>query len=267
MGFQATYLARIFLGAKVVFNLRDIDVKKPVKKRWVDYVKHSYRTVLLSFEMMNHLAANAADSSKMKVIYSIVDFNVFRKYPIEPKDTQTGKYNVLYVASFNDKKNQKQFIDQCLAKLSEHNMHVHFIGDDENEYAQDCKKQIAALGLENATFHGFVEDMSYWYNFAELTLVPTRNEGLARCMIESISCGTPVVSFDVCSAVEILSKYNCGKVVEQGDYVSFVNEMVALAEDAASLEALGGNGIKCSRELFDVRRISREYIRLYNSES
>jgi len=68
-------------------------------------------------------------------------------------------------------------------------------------------------------------------------------------MIESLACGTPVVSFDVCSAREILVQYNCGRVVPQGDYAGLVRELATLARNTFLRNALGVHGSQTAREL------------------
>ncbi|MEM7380597.1 MAG: glycosyltransferase family 4 protein, partial [Bacteroidota bacterium] len=100
-----------------------------------------------------------------------------------------------------------------------------------------------------------------------LTVVPTRREGLARCMIESLACGTPVVSFDVTSAREILEGYDCGVVIPQGRYKEMADAILRLLGDIQRYEVLSENGSKLASELFAVRQVINIYESIYLGEA
>ena len=82
-------------------------------------------------------------------------------------------------------------------------------------------------------------------------------------MIESLACGTPVVSFDVCSAREVLEAHACGIVVPQGDHAGLAAALAALGRDPARRRALGERGARAARELFDPERMMAAYRELY----
>jgi glycosyltransferase involved in cell wall biosynthesis len=96
-------------------------------------------------------------------------------------------------------------------------------------------------------------------------IVASRNEGLARCMIESLACGTPVVSFDVCSAREILQGHDCGVVVSGGDYDAMVHEIVTLFEAGEVRAELGHRAAEAAKKLFNPPEIISRYEQLYLS--
>jgi glycosyltransferase involved in cell wall biosynthesis len=125
---------------------------------------------------------------------------------------------------------------------------------------------VQRLGLESIMrFVGFTANVVDWYRALDVVVIASRSEGLARCMIESLACGTPVVSFDVCSAREILEQYDCGRVVPQGDYPRLVRELVALAGNSSMCNALGANGSRTARELFHPAYIMEQYEHLYGA--
>jgi glycosyltransferase involved in cell wall biosynthesis len=96
-------------------------------------------------------------------------------------------------------------------------------------YARRCLETVRRLGLEeHARFHGFSDRVTEWYQACHIVLLASRREGLARCMIESLACGTPVVSFDACSAREVLEEHDCGRVVPQGGYAGLAAAYVRL---------------------------------------
>ena len=89
-------------------------------------------------------------------------------------------------------------------------------------------------------------------------------EGLARAMIEALSSGTPVVSFDVCSARAVLGE-GCGVVVEAQDFEGLARVLSELIDDPERRAAMGACGARVGEERFDSRLTGRRYEELYAS--
>lgn len=209
-------------------------------------------------------------------IYSLLDFNHLRPADLAERDKLRhclgigpDTFAVGYIATFSALKAQCVFIETSgpLLRIAVPACRVYFLGDfnpENNDYARACKDAVQRLGLESITrFVGFTANVVEWYRALDVVVVASRREGLARCMIESLACGTPVVSFDVCSAREILEQYDCGRVVSQGDYCGLVRELVALAGNPSLRNALGANGSRKARELFQPAWIMEQYEHLY----
>lgn len=255
------------LKLKKVFNIRDVlETHRSYDIKW-KLVNICDDIIVLSHSMKEQLQQKLPlDKCKKRedhfhVSYSVVDFNRFKavkQCEIQEYKTklgfEKGKRHLLYVATINFKKNQVDFIKEAMPLLREQNIVVHFIGDfepDQNSYAAECLTHMQDVDSEGVRFHGFQKNVDEFYKAGDLTLVPTRREGLARCMIESISCGTPVVSFDVASSREILeSDRPAGLVVPQGDYHKFCNAIFALLEDEELYQTYSENGYMLSRQLF-----------------
>lgn len=250
---QLSFLASFLARKKMVFNIRDVFVpEKPYGKAWY-LVNFCQAVFVLSNDMSNTLKKRLPllkprkDKLIFKPFYSIVDLSLFRPQPEKKRDDKT----LLFAATFNEKKNQLEFIKKCAKGLIDRDYSIIFAGDFENDYGRNCVKAVDELGFnQSIQFIGFRPDMHNWYVKASLTIVPTRREGLARCMIESLSCGTPVVSFDVASAHEILTEGHCGIVVPQGDYESFQAAIFRLG-DQEERTVMATNARKLAESLFD----------------
>lgn len=270
-------------GAQLAFNVRD--VRRPSNTYgWKWRAAHlSNRVVCLSGEMKATLERRLPGLPPFKTappaiddIYSIVDFA--EMHPAEAPERRAlreelglpaSRTTFAYVATINDKKNQLEFIKEAgpLLKRRLPGATVHFVGDfepEENSYARRCRRAVSERGLEDVfTFAGYTDRVADWYRAADVTLLASRREGMARCMIESLACETPVVSFDVCSAREILERHDCGIVVEQGDYTAFVEAACSLARDSQERRQLGANGHRAARKLFAPEEMSAQYEALY----
>jgi len=115
------------------------------------------------------------------------------------------------------------------------------VGKGEMETSvRDLAKQ---LGLgERVHFAGSLDHdlMPIVLSAADVMVLPTASEGLANAWVESIACGTPVVTCDVGGAREIISSDIAGRLVERtpAAMVAGVREILAAPphpEDVAAL--------------------------------
>ena len=272
-------------GAAVIFNVRNI---KPEDQRygwrWQVARRLSNRQLLLSREMhdafVRRLNLNKRNdhSTTVDYIYSAVDRDRF--HPVDaPARAQLrekfgidiGCFAIGYVAPFDIRKAQLKFIREALPVLSQSvpAATVFFVGDfapETNDYAKLCREAVKDLDLEESvSFAGYSAEVADWYRALDLVVVASRNEGLARCMIESLASGTPVVSFDVCSAREILEAHDCGVVVENGDYEELTTKIAALAKQDDARARFGKNGTDLAGRLFDPQVVAAEYEQMYFS--
>ncbi len=280
--FWHTALGAKLAGAKVVFNIRD--TKAPDDHyglKWQMAERLCDRILVLSQAMGESLIARwqatQRHPDKVQAIYSIVDSARLHPLAAEPRVQQRHALGISpdtfalgYVAGFNAKKAQLAFIEQAAPVLKQRLPHLrmYFIGDCDphsNPYAAQCLAAAQRLGLEDMlTFVGYTSNVAAWYPALDLVALASRQEGLARCMIESLACGTPVVSFAVCSAAEILTDHHCGLVVPEGDYPTLVEAIVALATHPGQRRHLGQNGFQTAQHLFDPTTIATQYATLYH---
>lgn len=295
--FWQTAPAAKLAGARVIFNIRDIKAPDEAYDwRWRLASRLSDRQLLLSQEMrqqwIDRLQIAAADQARVNAIYSVVDPTQF--YPLNfaldpaghaainpPNSARSQLRSTLnipepaiaigYIATFSPKKAQLAFLEQAAPQLLQAlpDAHLYFIGDfepDRHPYARACLDTVQRLGLERSvTFVGFTSQAARWYQALDLTIVASDHEGLARCMIESLACGTPVISFAVCSAREILDQHQCGAVVPQGDYAALVEAIVQFAQDPALRARWQQSGMQTARRLFQPQPIVEQYEALYLS--
>lgn len=264
-------------GKRVVFNLRGVLPKeRNYGFKWL-LINFCKDIIVLSNEMkkslLNRLPILPVNRFKpsFHTIYSIVDFERFTpnlqksKLVAELFGLQViDKCHLLYVAAFSELKNQLEFINKALPFLTEKKIIVHFVGDDDNDYAQESKRRVKELNLDHrCEFHGFQKNIEFYFQAATITLIPTSREGLARCMIESLACGTPVISFEVSSAKEILEQYECGVVVPLGDYSALVKAVIQLLRNPQQLQSMSNNGYTISKKLFNKNNTIPQYESIY----
>ena len=96
------------------------------------------------------------------------------------------------------------------------------------------------------------------YTAADLFVNPTREENYPTVNMESIACGTPVLTFRTGGSPEMLDT-TCGSVVDQDDVDSMEKEILRIAIDNPYSEK---SCIEKARS-FDMNEKFKEYINLY----
>jgi glycosyltransferase involved in cell wall biosynthesis len=272
-------------GAAVIFNVRNI---KPEGKRygwrWWVARKISSRQLLLSREMQDafvsrlNLKNGEGGNGEVEFIYSAVD--PVRFSPIDgPRRSKLRQrfgidadcFAIGYIAPFGERKAQLEFIKEAgpLLKRMLPRARVYFVGDfapEHDDYASGCRQAARHLDIQDSmAFIGFTREVAEWYRALDLVVVASRNEGLARCMIESLACGTPVVSFEVCSAREILEEHGCGLVVANRNYPKLVEQIATLAREREMRAQFAKSGVALVGQLFDPETVAAKYEQLYFS--
>ena len=266
-------------GVPLVLNLRDtksreegLDVTK-YRRRF----RLCSRVLVLSREMKEfYEPASRVEQGRacppIDFIYSVVDFEQMRPLPPEQRialrrelGIADGTFAVGFIATFNDKKNQLGYLSHAVPALAAQcpMAQTFFVGDFEpktNPYSQRCAAAAAELQIEGRVrFAGFCSEVHRWYQACDVVVIPTRKEGLARCMIEALASGTPVVSFDVASAREVLEDHQCGRVVPQGDYHALCREIAGLADSPTLRADLSANGAALAPRLFSSKGCLEKY--------
>ena len=172
-----------FLGKKIWLQLISYIVKK------IDSI------IAQSSGMKEDLMKNFnIDESKIKVIPNPA-FN-FIGPETKSKDYHTHSQEILFVGRLTESKGFNYLLDIfsiALNNLPE--LHLTIVG--EGEYMEKIQNQIEERGLSKSiTFEGYQTNLQPYYTNAKATVLTSLREGFPNVLVESISFGTPVISFD-----------------------------------------------------------------------
>ncbi len=252
--------------ARIALNLRDTldPSRRPPRRKYQAMFAAADHVFYLSHDMAERwrrVAPNATKASS--VTYSIVDPQRFA-----PPPPPSGANPVVLVPGiFWPKKGQLDFIRNVVPRLAERGIETWFAGDFEpeaNAYAAACS-DAARPFTDRVRFLGFRSDLPELYRQANVIAVPSRHEGLMRGMIEAMSCARPVVSFDVCSAREVLEDKDAGAVLALGDHDGMAEALIRYASDRDLQAAAGRAGSSTARALFDPDKVVERYERVYRA--
>jgi len=101
------------------------------------------------------------------------------------------------------------------------------------------------------------------YSAADLFLFPTRGEALPRVALESISCGTPIISFKVKGVSDVVRPGITGDSVEPEDVEGFASKITSLMNNDHLREKMRKECRAVAVNEYDVEVVVQKYIDLY----
>jgi glycosyltransferase involved in cell wall biosynthesis len=205
-----------------------------------------------------------ADPKKIEIIYNGIDHTKFipRSKPKHLENTPT----VVAAARIFELKDIFTMIKSCeVVKRNIPNVKYLVYGDKTAvpEYTEKCNELIAKLGLEeNFILAGFHEHPHQLFAEGDVSILTSISEGFPYTVLESMSCGVPVVATDVGGVTEALDE-NCGFICKPKDFEDIGNKVIALLEDKALRMKMGFNGRQKVIDNFTVDKFIEAYENVY----
>lgn len=263
-------------GLPMVLSIRDTGGVTGAK--WRLAMRLASRVVVNSREMRDRIVdVSRVHPRRVDFIHSAVDRELFKAVDPEARRQARARcqiaeqsFAVVIVGALIARKQQLELVRAVNQRAAwDERVTLHFVGsgdEDDSHYVRALTAEIErSPRRQQLKLQGFSDRVVEWYHAADLVLVASKSEGLARCMIEALSCGTPVVSFDVASAHEILSENGAGRVVAGGDFATLLDTVFELANDPATVRRMGERGAQVARRLFDEAHCVAGYRALYDS--
>ena len=196
------------------------------------------------------------NSYPIVVINNGIDLDIFRPTISDFRarfSIPNTKFIILGVAfQWGDKKGLDVFLE--LYRVLNKNLFQIVLVGINDEIRSLLPKEICSI-----TRTGSRTELAEIYTAADLFVNPTREENYPTVNMESLACGTPVLTFNTGGCAEII-KEKCGMVVENNDFnelcdkINYIyNEKPFRSEDCVEYA-------KC----FDFRLRYQQYISLYN---
>ena len=173
-----------------------------------------------------------------------------------PRDTRV----VLFVAaSVRDPRKGFTMLAEALAPLpSDAGIHLVSVGRD--GFSPNIPLPTLSLGyIENDRI------LSLAYSAADLYVTPTLDDNLPHTAMESLSCGTPVVGFEVGGVPDMVRNGVSGFVVPKGDTVALRQAILRVLDNPTLRAELAANARRIAVEEYGLMTLARRYLELYTS--
>ncbi len=194
----------------------------------------------------------------VKVINNGINLEAFapKNSDFKAKHGCGDKYIVLGVSSvWNAKKGLDVFIE--LAKrLDASKYQIVLVGTDDATDAKLPENVISIHRTENQT------QLAEIYSAADVFVNPTREDTFPTVNIESLACGTPVVTFRTGGSPEILTE-ECGSAVDVNDVDAMEREIIHVCED----KPYSKESCVVRSKFYDMNDRFEEYVELYRNST
>lgn len=238
------YPASLFDNSKFMYKL---------KKKWFTGV-NNMTLVTPSQWLADIVKQSFLKNYPVKVINNGIDLGVFKptESNFREKYNCEDKYILLGVAfGWGKRKGLDVFIE--LAKKLDNGFQIVLVGTDDNVDKLLPDNIISIHRTQNQ------KELAEIYTAADLFVNPTREENYPTVNMESLACGTPVLTFNTGGSPEILDE-SCGSVVECDDINGLYNEILRIKSEKVLTEEACIQKAKC----FDMNERFEEYINLYS---
>ena len=166
-----------------------------------------------------------------KLIYNPIDFEFISN---QSKQEVTNDFQyVLSAGSMN--KNIKQFnkLIECYANSILPSIKIKLIILGEGKLKNKWIKLAESLNLQDMViFKGNVKNPFRYYKNAIFTISTSKYEGMPMVLLESLACGTPIISWDYASGPsEIITNKQNGLLIENQDTDKLIEAMNLFVSD------------------------------------
>ena len=227
-GFAGILLGRVFK-KPVVVSARGSDIhlysRLPIIRRLLQYTLHKADKVIAVCEALQEgIVRLGISGEKIVVIPNGVDPAKF--YPIRKEVAKEAlglppKQVILSVGHLTPNKGFDLLIKAMkilYTELDEKNLYLVIVG--EGKYRRELERIISVLNLDQQVrLAGDIphHELYRWYGAADLFCLASRQEGWPNVLLESLSCGTPVVATPVGGIPEIISSDKVGLLTERSE--------------------------------------------------
>lgn len=193
----------------------------------------------------------------IRIINNGINLGVFKpiENDIKIKYQCENKYLILGVAFGWGKKKGLDVFIELSKRLDENKYKIMLVGTDER-IEKDLPDNIISIHRTKNQ-----NELAKIYSAADLFVNPTREDTYPTVNMESLACGTPVLTFNTGGSPEIIDE-TCGMVVEKDDINSMYDEIINICKNDVFAKEM------CLRKsrMFDKNEKYRNYIELYKKQ-
>ena len=227
-----------------------------------DRTEHLRKLPGLTLVGCSQWIANEAKKSKLGtadicVVYNGVDTEIFKPHESDIRNELglEGKFVILGMADKWFAPQNREIVEKIIAAQDE-NSKIVIVG---------CRKEQMAYfsKFENVVPMGYVSDrhrLADVYASSDVFVNLTRADTLPTVNMESICCGTPVITFDCCGSPELVDE-ECGFVVREGDYIGLLEAIENIKSKPLCFD------LYKQHQKFDKNQCYKKYLDIYKRVS
>jgi glycosyltransferase involved in cell wall biosynthesis len=237
-------------------------------QRKIAYLKDCNLTITPTSNWLAQLAKESEvfKPFDVKVVAACVDSNIFKTIDKDEAFAQLGikrnsaKKYILFVAEKTDDiRKGMGLLLSALSKIkNKSKICVLVIGKKSSDLQLDF--EIIQLGFKRKA-----EELVACYNAADFFVIPSIEDNLPNTVLESLSCGTPVLGFNIGGIPDMVVNYHTGILSAMNDENMFVENIDTFVE----LDNYNGYAENCRNmiaEKFSEKKLIERILPMYQSK-
>jgi teichuronic acid biosynthesis glycosyltransferase TuaC len=238
-GVAAALLAKYFK-KPLAITARGSDInlisKYPIPRHWIRWAsQHATASIGVSTALTNVMASLGMPRSSLMTMRNGVDLDRFRPIPRDGLRIQLGwpeQATLICVGNLVENKGQHLAI-QALVDLPDFRLVI--AGDGPDKPALQALAQQIKVD-SRVQFLGRIaqNELARYYSAADILVLPSSREGWPNVLLESMACGTPVVSTNVGGTAEIVISNDAGRLMPQRSAAALAASVVDLWDSLPS---------------------------------
>lgn len=222
-----------------------------------DKINHLNKIKNLHLVACSEWIKGEAEKSLLKpqditVIYNGVDTEIFKPYATNFK-TEYGITEDFVIMGMSDKwclKENKQAVDEIINNNKDSKIVIVGCKEEQKELFKN-HNNVLALGYINNR-----QDLSDIYASSNVFINLTHADTLPTVNMESICCGTPVITYDCCGSPELVDK-DSGFIVEENNITALLEKIEEIKKAPPQIDILAAH------KRFDKNTCYKGYLEVY----
>lgn len=240
-------------------DVTEIAKLKQPKKMIIQAIDKAFHVITVSNNLRRDLVEMGVDGAKISTLRNGVDLVKFSPSSSSEVSRRWGPGPVLLFSGWLiDRKRVDLFLE--VAALIP-GLTAVVVGD--GPLKSGLQAMAKTLGIEKRViFHGQVspEEMPDIYRAADVLLLPSDREGWANVLLESMACGTPVVTRAIGGAPDFITDRAAGIVVDSAKPEDLSEAVLDLIENPP-----GQTNTRAFAENFDWRSTSKGQMKIFEA--
>ena len=173
------------------------------------------------------------------------------------------KVIITTVANLRHQKGYDFYVEIIREFLKEFD-NVHFVWIGKGSLKSELENSIRSIGAsDKITFMGMVKDVRPVLSCSDIFVLPSRDEGMPRALMEAMAMSLPCLATDVGGVNEVIEHGLCGLIANFGDVEIFGRYLTDLIEDGNLRCNLGQAARRRIAENFNMEKIAAKYMKLF----
>jgi len=226
---------------------------------------HLHAVVPLSQELFDDLATRLCLRGKLHLIPNGVDLSDVRRPVAIAPEIATWKAEGRFVFGYIGQLIKRKGLDvllQALAGSSGENWRLALVGEGDERGTLEAQAGALRIG-DQVRFFGFREDRMAFLKGFDAFVLPSRLEGIPRCLMESMAAGVATIASDIPGCRDLIAHGGSGLLFVPDSVAELRGALQEVARDETLRSRLAAAGQRTIEENWSAEIMAKRYGALY----